>query len=575
VTTPGSPAGADARPWAIGVALTALVALVYWQVGGFAFVNFDDDLYVYANPQVAAGLTWQGVAWAFTAVHASNWHPLTWLSHMADVTLFGLDAGWHHRMNVLFHWANTVGLFLLLRMMTGSLWRSALVAALFAIHPLHVESVAWVSERKDVLSTSFWLLSTAAYVRWARTRLAGWYLATAGLFALGLLSKPMLVTLPLTLLLLDAWPLGRLPAPGSTGSGARNLLLEKAPLLALSALSSMMTLAAQAGGGSVVPGQAISLGQRLGHAAVSLMAYLEKAVWPSALAMYYPYDRLSLAAEPVPLAVAVLAALTGLVIWQGRARPYLAVGWLWFLVTLLPVIGIIQVGNQAMADRYTYVPLIGPFVALAWGAGEVVARWPAWRRPLAVAAGVTVLSAAWAARAQAGTWRDSFSLYGHAIAVTTRNWTAWNNLAYAYHRIGRGDEAARCFREALRARPGEAATWRDLGLTLVGVGDHAGAIQAFREAVRLRPSDATTWTNLGASQGALGRHAAAVESFEEALRWRPEDQEALFDLGIALAQLGQPRRALEVEERLARLNPALAERLLRAIEVDGAARRGR
>jgi Flp pilus assembly protein TadD len=560
-----------AWPWLIAAGLVALVAVVFWQVGSFAFINFDDDLYVYENPAVRGGLTREGIAWAFTAFHASNWHPLTWLSHMLDVELFGMDAGWHHRVNALFHGLNSVGLFIVLRRMTRATWSSALVAALFAVHPLHVESVAWVSERKDVLSTFFWVLTMGAYAWYVRRPSAGRWLATAAVFALGLLSKPMLVTLPLVLLLLDVWPLRRVGEGGVTWSALRPLVIEKLPLFAMSALSSAVTFVAQKQGGSVISTDAVTRGRRLGHAAVTCVGYLAKTLWPASLSMFYPYDAIALEQEPVALSVLVIVILTAIAVWQWRARPFVLIGWLWFLVTLAPVIGLVQVGNQAMADRYTYVPLIGIFVAMARTLRDLVKRGPVTRYVVGALATVVVLSAAWAARAQAGYWRDSYALYRHALAVTSRNWTAWNGLAYAYHGDGRLAEAVGAFQEALRVRPREAATWRDLGVTYARMNDHPAAIDAFRNAVQLTPDDAVTWIRLGASHGALGQLEHAAACFEEALRRRPGDRDALFDLGITFVQQRQLQRALEVQQRLERVDAALAARLLGNIRPLGAA----
>ena len=343
--------------------LVLAVVLVYFQATGFSFVKVDDTTYVTGNPHVLGGLTWSGARWALVTFEASNWHPLTWISLMADAEIGGAGPRSYHVTNVLLHLASTLLLFHVLARATRSVWRSALVAALFAVHPLHVESVAWVAERKDVLSTFLGFLTIAAYLRYAGKPTPGRYAAVAATLALGLLAKPMLVTLPLVLLLLDYWPLGRITLPLRAGEGARRPLLEKVPLLALSAGSSAVTLAAQSSASATLG--AVPLTTRLGNAAIACATYLGKAVWPVGLSIHYPYVQ-PVPAARVALSLAVLAAVTWLVARGASRRPYLVTGWLWYLVTLVPVIGFVQVGEQSMADRYTYVPLVGIFVMVAW-----------------------------------------------------------------------------------------------------------------------------------------------------------------------------------------------------------------
>ncbi len=525
---PGAGRPRDAvTTWLVALGLAALVAAVYWGVGEHGFINSDDPRYVYQNPRVRAGLTMDGVRWAFTTFHAANWHPLTWLSHMLDVDLFGVDPGWHHRVNVLLHAINAVLLFVLLRSASGAIWRAALVAALFAVHPLHVESVAWVAERKDVLSTLFAFLAMIAYVRWVRRRTPSRYALVAVALALGLLSKPMLVTLPLVLLLLDWWPLGRF-ADGFRPSAAP-LVREKLPLLALSAASCAVTYVAQARGGAVSSVQGLPLGIRLANAALSYVGYLAKAFWPSRLAAVYPHPALTSGGMPAASVVAsvlLLAGITSLVLWQARRRPWLVTGWLWYLVTLVPVIGIVQVGMQAMADRYTYVPLTGIFVALAWSVPDVAAA-RRLRVGLVGAAAILVLVASGVARRQVGYWRDDFTLLGHALAVTEENSVAWRNLGAAY----------------------------------VDTRQYAPAIPALRESLRLVPSDPKAWINLGIAFASLGEDSEAVSSFHEAIRLDPADAFAWYNLGVAHAKQGRWDRAVEIEERLRRTNPDLAHQL--------------
>ncbi len=475
----------------LAVLIAVMVLVVYWQTGAFSFVDVDDGLYVANNPQVQAGLTGEGIVWSFTTVHASNWHPLTWMSHMLDVDIFGMDAGWHHRVNLLFHAANSILLFLVLMSMTKATWRSFFVAALFAVHPLHVESVAWIAERKDLLSTFFWLLAIGAYQRFTVSGGIGRYALMALFLALGLLSKPMVVTLPFTLLLLDFWPLARIGAPMESGTaiaggGYRRLILEKAPLLALSFLSCLATFMAQQAGGSVHTVD-YSLGVRLSNAAVSYVAYLWKTVWPASLAVYYPHpwDAGGMPAWSVAAAFLCLGGITFLCLRNWKKRPYLATGWLWYLGTAVPVIGLVQVGGQGMADRYTYVPLIGIFVIVAWGVPEIVGRHRFGNRILGFAA-AAILSALMAASwVQASYWRESIPLFEHAIELTTGNWNMHYNLAVAYHKQSRIDDAIAEYRKALRINPDDALSHNNLAMDLSARGRAEEAQFHFREAQRL------------------------------------------------------------------------------------------
>jgi protein O-mannosyl-transferase len=518
----------------VAAGLCALSAAVFWRVGSFGFVAFDDPRYVLENPAVRAGLSWSGARWALGATWASNWHPLTWLSLMLDVETFGLDPGWMHRVNALWHGADAVLLFLVLRSATGSLWRPALVAALFAVHPLHVESVAWIAERKDVLSAFFWLLAMGAWVRYARRPSAWRYLPVAGAMALGLLAKPMVVTLPIVLLLLDFWPLGRADPARPWRSWLPRLLLEKLPLLALSLASSAVTLLAQSGGGAVSASARLPLGSRAGNALLATAWYLEKAFWPASLAAFYPHPGLGPGGMPtwkVLGAGALLLAISALAIRQWRRRPWLAVGWAWYLVALLPVIGLVQVGRQGMADRYSYLPLIGIFAALAWSL-----PWPPALRLrrwlVAGAAGAAVLALAVAARAQAETWRDTGSLFTRATAVDRDNWLAWGNLGLWHFDQGRRDEALRAFREAVRAAP-----W-----------------------------DADGWANVAACHAAEGRWGLAAEALERAVALAPGDEDDWAHLAEAAWRAGRPRRAAQALDHLRGTSPGRALEIERGLE---------
>jgi tetratricopeptide (TPR) repeat protein len=547
------------------------------------FVIYDDERYVLRNPHVHAGLSWETLCWALTSGYASNWHPLTWLSHMLDWRLFGAAAWGHHLTSLLLHVANAVLLFVLLDRATGATGRSAFAAALFALHPLHVESVAWVAERKDVLSTLLWLLAVAAYVRW--TRAGGWarYLLAAALFAAGLAAKPMLVTLPVTLLLLDFWPLARWPVRGPGGGawrGAARLLGEKVPLLALSAASAAVTLAVQASGPAVGSLQEFPLGDRTANALVACVAYLGKTAWPLALAVFYPHSGASLPVWKPAAAAALLATVTLLAVRLRRRRPYLLAGWLWYLVTLLPVIGLVQVGEQAMADRYTYVPLIGIFVAAAWGIPDALAALlaaagkgrdqaadpgHAARWALPAAAGAVLLALALLTRAQAATWKSSVALFGHALAVTEGNYLAHLDLGTALSREGRRDEALAHYEAAARLRPDDAQIQYNLGVALAARGRAREAQERYERALALQPDYPEAHNNLGILLARQGRIEDGTRHCAEAVRLRPEFAEARFNLAVALHMAGRDAEAREQVEAARRLGFSPPEEFMKRL----------
>lgn len=514
------------KRWRLPLALVLIAALtvaVYWPVLHNDFISYDDTDYVTVNMMVRQGLTLKGFIWAFTAFHAANWHPLTWLSHMLDVELFGLNPLGHHAVSLLLHAANSVLLCALLHRLTGSLGRSMVVALLFAIHPLHVESVAWVAERKDVLSTLFWLLTMAAYVWYVRRPSLKRYLPVAVFFALGLMAKQMLVTLPLVLLLMDYWPLNRLSFRPAL------LLAEKIPLLLLSAVASLVTLRAQASGGALTQGDGYSVLLNAGNAFITYVKYIRYMFWPADLALFYPFDPSTVTLLKVAGAVSLLAVITGFVLTQGRRRPYLVFGWFWYLITLLPVIGFIKVGGQAMADRYTYIPLIGLFLMVAWGGAEVAGKW----RNGVLAAGVTgavvvaVLSVLTVT--QVRYWRNSFDLYGHALAVVEKNWLAHNNLGILLAQHYRNDEAIRHFLESVRINPNQAAGFRNLGNALQMAGKSIEAIEAFREAVRIDPNDAESHYRLGYGYLLSGNIDLAYLEYQELMRLDESRARPLLD----------------------------------------------
>ncbi len=491
--TGGPPGKVRSAAWLPGILLAAIILATYWPVAGFDFVVYDDYSYITNNPVVQEGLSVRGLSWAFTTFHASNWHPLTWLSHMLDVELFGLDAGWHHLVNALIHLANSVLLFLVLRGMTGATWRSFVVAALFGVHPLHVESVAWVAQRKDVLSGFFWILAMAAYLRYVRRPGTARYLAALACFALGLLCKPMAVTLPFVLLLLDWWPLGRMAGePGAQGApgqplhaGLPKLLLEKVPFLLLSALSAAVTFLAQKQGGAL--DQALSLWARVQNALVAYAAYLWKTVAPVSLAVLYPHPGSSVPAGKAIAAGLLLAALTAAFVHLRGRRPHLLAGWLWYLGTLVPVIGLVQVGVQSLADRYTYIPLVGIFIALSWEAGDRLSRLRVRPSGAAVVAGLVLSALVAVSGVQVRYWRNSVALFRHALSVEPDNWVAHVNLGWALEQEGRLDDAASHYRAALAIRPGNPYAHNNLGYVLELLGRTDEAVFHYREALRLKP----------------------------------------------------------------------------------------
>jgi len=556
------PQRAAPRPLFFGLGLCLLTLVVFLPVLRSQFVNFDDGLYVVNNPRVQAGLTWSGFLWAWQANVASNWHPLTMLSHMLDGQLYGLNPKGHHLTSLLLHLAAVWLLFEVLRRMTGYLWRSAAVAALFAIHPLHVESVAWVAERKDVLSGLFFVLTLGAYLRFTRRRTAGAYAAVVLLFALGLLSKSMLVTLPCVLLLLDVWPLGRLPLTSwnMARPALRPLLVEKIPLFALAAVMSGVTIYTQTR--SLAKLTAVPIARRFGNALLSYAAYLGKTFWPERLAAFYPLP------SAVPLwkaaaAALLLAAVTALVLLRLRRSPWLAVGWLWFLGMLVPVIGILQVGRQGMADRYTYLPSVGLFLALVWEVAELSSRgkmlWRFSRAALGAAAVAVLAVLAVLCRAQVETWRDSRALFSHALAVTEGNYLAHLNLGVALAREGDAAGAMKEYRTALAIQPNMMEARAALGTALHKQGKSAEALPHLQLAVRLRPDSARLRQTLAITLEDLGRRDEAIVQLRKALELSPRFTDAHYGLGALLQKQGKTGEALEHYQKALEIDPDLTE----------------
>jgi tetratricopeptide (TPR) repeat protein len=575
---PPPPASASARATLATALALALLATLPYLVRGVpaTFVGIDDGSYIVNNPAVADGLTAAAVRWAFTTFHVANWHPLAWLSHLLDVTLFGLDARGHHATSILIHGLNTALLFLALLRLTGARWPSALAAALFGVHPLHVESVAWVAERKDVLAGLFFMLVLLAWERHVRRGAhAPTLLAVAALLALGLMAKPMLVTVPFVLLLLDLWPLGRLRLGSGRavrGPSPAQVLVEKLPLLALVIASSIMTVIAQRAAGAVATLQSIGPGLRAANAVVSGAEYLAKTFWPAGLAVYYPYPYAGIPWTTIAGALALLAALTAAAWRLARERPYLAVGWCWFLGMLVPVIGFVQVGKQAMADRYTYLPLIGVFVAGAWLAASLV-RLPRIGSAIPWLGAAAVAACLAASAVQVGYWTDSESLFRRAIAVTRDNPLAHNNLGASLHEQGRREEALQHFQQALRIRPDYVDALMNAGVVLLDLGRDAEAADMFRQSIRLVPRVPTARYYLGQALSAQGLHRDAEASFREALRLRTDYAEAAAYLGLSLAAQGRLAEADASFRAAVHLRPDLAEASYRLGVADAA--RGR
>jgi len=553
------PGRTRARDLALAALIVALTVAIYAPVASHGFVNFDDNLYVTENPQVRRGLTLETMAWALTHFHASNWHPLTWWAHMLNVELFGLWAGGHHLSSLALHLVNALLLFGLLRHLTGQPLRSAFVAALFAVHPAHVESVAWVAELKDVLSTAFLFLTLAAYAGWAKTGRAGLYRLSLLLFALGLAAKPMLVTVPAILLLFDWWPLGRLAGlsgtepPPDTWRRIGRLLLEKAPFAVLALASGVITLLAQQG--AMVTVRALTPGERLCNSLQAYVRYIGAMFWPLDLAVYYPL-RHPFCGDFAILSGALLAGGTAGLVLLARVRPWTLTGWGWFVVTLLPVIGWIQVGAQAMADRYTYVPYVGLFILLAWGGAWLLEGRPGWFRRWGLVAGALLLAAsAVIAARQVTFWHDSITLFGRAVAVTRYNDTAHNNLASALLAAGREAEAERHCRIAVDLNPNNAMAQSNLGTILFAAGRFEEAARRQRRAVELQGDSPDYLYKLGIACHKLDRLDEAMGWYCRALLRSPAHPEAHYYLGEILFQRNRPAVALRHFETAVRLNP--------------------
>jgi len=536
----------------ICLALAAATFAVYLPVRTHEFVRYDDDTYVTHNPNVKSGLTAQGIKWAFATGYAANWHPLTWLSHQLDCQLFGLNSAAHHLVNVLFHVANAVLVFLVLSRMTKRFWQSAFVAGLFALHPLHVESVAWVAERKDVLSTLFWLLTMLAYARYVEHPSAGRYVVVIVPFVLGLLSKPMLVTLPIVLLLLDYWPLNRFP---NSKFSILNSLVEKAPLFLLSIVSSIVTFLVQQKGGTVLAVYKLPVRDRVVNAIYSYLAYIGKMVWPARLAALYPHPLAQIPTARAVIYAIILVLITIFLICHSRKHKYLIVGWLWYLGTLVPVIGIVQVGSQAMADRYTYVPLTGLFIIIAFGAADLLMKIPLRKFILTALALAILFGSALASSAQLKHWKDSFSLFDHTLAVTENNYVMLNNYANVVNEQGSPTEAVKYLVEALKLLPNSTHIRNNYANALKELGRLDEAIEQYRIAVKLTPDSALPHYNLGLALADRGDYDEAIEQYKTAMTLKPDLSPAYSHIGYVLAQKKLPAQAIEYLEKGLRIEP--------------------
>lgn len=571
---------AQNRTFWITLLLTLLTLAVFWPATRNQFTVYDDPDYVTKNPHVQAGLTWQGLSWAFGRLHGENtyWHPLTWVSHMVDYQLFGLKPPGHHLVNLLFHTLNTVLVFLVFQRMTGAFWRSAVLAVVFALHPLQVDTVAWVAERKNLLSAFFWLLTMWAYVGYAEGRrrnaecsvpnpasriqhhASRYYLFALVFFSLGLMCKPVLVTLPFVLLLLDYWPLQRFGAStlNLQPSTSLRLVAEKAPFFLLAGVSSVITVASHRSLMGLVDASAgLPLEPRIENALVSYVRYLGKTVWPSHLAVFYPHP-VSWPIWIVVLSGLLVLVLSALSIYNARSRPYLFVGWCWFLGVLVPFIGVIQAGSQAMADRFAYMPLLGLFLALVWGAHDVVARWRYRAFVLSALATAAALLCLTLTRRQIGYWKDDESLFGHALAVTENNAEAHYNLGMTQAARGAFDQAIRNYEEAVKLSPLDPDAHSGLAYALAGNHRLSEAVSQYVEALRLNPGDAISHGELGNVLAKQGRVEEAIEHYTEALRLKENYPAAQYGLGLACLSRGSYPEAVAQFRAVLRVNPSLA-----------------
>jgi protein O-mannosyl-transferase len=558
----------------LAVLLLSVTLMVFWQVKNHHFIDLDTRIYVTENPLVQQGLTIKGVIWAFTSTQPWNWQPLTWLSHMLDCQIYGLNPAGHHLTNVFFHLASTVLLFLFLARATQALWRSALVAALFALHPLHVESVAWVAERKDVLSTFFWMLSLCAYLRYVAKPGGKRYLLIILFFLLGLMAKPMLVTFPFVLLLLDYWPLGRFFLARRSPEKNRKipdlkeeepispwyrLILEKLPLLVVSIFISLLTFQSQKTFGAAISLQQLPLTSRLLNALVAYGSYLVKFVWPVHLAIFYPHPLYPHPGFGLPLwqplvSGLVLLSLSLGAILKGRRYPYLPVGWFWFVGMLVPVIGLVQVGTQAMADRYTYLPLIGIFLMIAWGINDLFSGRRYQKVILLLVSGTMLVAFIVCTWLQLRHWRDSISLYQHTLRVTNNNVEIHYNLANEFFKQGQVDEAITQYLCVIKIYSQYLPAYLNMGVALEKQGKFEEAIKTYQKAIQIKPDYAKAYLNLGVVYSKQGKLEEAIASYHQVLALKPDYVMAYYNLGIAYQKRGRIDLAIAAYQKVIELD---------------------
>ena len=550
----------------ICISLAVLTWVVFGQLLQYDFINYDDPRYVYENTNITNGLTIGGIAWAFTHIHSMNWHPLTTISHMLDCQLYGLKPGAHHFTNVLLHSIVAILLLLVLQRMTGgpsgtgSIWRSAFVAAVFAIHPLRVESVAWIAERKDVLSGVFFMLTLLTYFRYVRVRSIGHYLTVLFMFALGLMCKPMLVTLPFVLLVLDYWPLGRIRGQKSDVSGHENLVMlvvEKIPLVGLSAISSVVTFLAQRG--AVGWTEQLPVLARINNAVVTYAAYMWQMLWPVKLAVFYPHPESRLPLWEIILCLLLLIGITAAAVVLRKSRPYFITGWLWYLGMLVPVIGLVQVGWQGRADRYTYLPQIGLYIAITWGIADVTAAWRWQREILTAGTAIVVGLLSWRASVQASYWRDSETLFTHALAVTSNNDVAENNLGIVFLQKGNLDEAISLLQAAVDLRPENSPAHENLAKALLQKGQVTDALVHYRRLLELQPDNIEVHNIVGTVLIQQGQAREAVEEWQKVLAIQPDNGNAMSNLAWVFAtspddSLRDRAKAVQLAEQAMRIS---------------------
>ncbi|MBF0459180.1 MAG: tetratricopeptide repeat protein [Nitrospirae bacterium] len=546
------------------VSIAILTLFVYADVLRFDFVSYDDRIYVSDNKRILSGLSWDNAVWALTHFYDSNWFPLTLISHMADVELYGVKSGLHHMNNVLFHTANSVLLFILMRRLFSSHWISAFIATAFALHPVHVESVAWVSERKDVMSTFFWILAMLSYVRHVRRPKTASYIMVTVFFILALMTKPMPVTLPFVLLLIDYWPLGRIsgvsPEPHTDVYESRPLkalIIEKIPLFIIAAMSAAVTLSAQTSGGAVASLQKIPLGFRLENAAISYYRYISDTIFPYKLSILYPMPS-QISPLHAIMAAAIVILISAAALWKSGRLPFLFTGWFWFLGTLVPVIGLVQVGQQAMADRYNYMPSVGLFIIVSAGMPALLKK-GGQHYGVIIAAAAVIAVLCVSTKNQLQYWKNSITLYKHAIDATNNNKVAYYNLGIVYAEMGRYDDAIKCYENALRISPADCDALHNLGTALMNRGSLDEASACFMRVIELNPRYVKSYVAYGNVLLKQNRLAGAMEKYKKAIEITPELPGAINGVGVVMALTGDPEGAIRMFDKALSINPDYAE----------------